>query len=1087
MARTVQIVAQFSAADPFWVLVRERVYQLGLQHGINVFPIDIEQPYDLSDFECLSLVEELLALEIDAVISQDCPVSLAQRVLESGIPIVNLTESDFRHPLFASPVGLYEVAKNIGLYLAERLNGRGRVLAVGGGVHHRGEDGRSRVAGIHTALENYPHISLVYLPSLWTYEEAYRQIQQQSWQPDEHFDVVFGLSDSIALAGIDACHELGLIDEHSLIVGINGDPLALEAIVNGRMTATVQTSTTDFAEQVVSLAIQAAQKQPFPEHFGFKPIFVTAQNVSEIAAQKLVAIAGIPSRLIGDNIRQSQLRLAQLETSLKINQQVGMLLDRRQLLHAIANLIRVSYGYDVVRTFTWDEAEQALVLEISNETPSQRRINLDEAGILAEAIQGREAIYIADAQHSHRYPPDEKWPETRSRVIVPVRLAGRTLGLLDLHSHTLQQHARQDLIGLQSLADQLGIALSNAELYSEAVRARAIAEKADQIKSRLLANVSHELRTPLNVIMGYASAAMTAPSPYKSELPPELLNDLKYIYDSGEHLLRVINDLLDLSRAEINELDLFPETIEPGAFLAEVFNGMAQNSLSHPEVHWRLQLPERLPVIQADPIRLRQILLNLLSNADKFTSRGEIVLGAEVAPPHLHFWVQDSGAGINAELQEHIFEPFANSRQARQLREGIGLGLSITRRLVMLHGGSITFESRPGIGSTFHVYMPLPTLSGRTMIIPENAQPVVFFISSHVSPPTALHDLSERRGWELRALDSQADLSTLFSEMRPAALAWDLANASLSDWTLIQSIRSYPQLTTLPFILYSDEEQVASESNFGLTNFLVKPLSQKTLMDTINGLRSTVEHGQVLVVEDDPQARDLYTRLAAHALPEYSIYTVESGEAALDYLSRETPVLVIMHLMLPDIDGFTLLEQMRSQPATQRVPVVLLSGRTLSFDDVRRLDHMYVTYHSKQLLTELEAAEAFHRAIIDENALPAQTSLVVKQAIAYLQERFSQAVTRQDLAAAVGVSKDYLSHIFHQEVGFSTWEYLLRYRIQQAKTRLRNCNNSIMEIAAQVGFNDLSYFYRVFRKNVGCTPREYREGSQDKSHFLKHP
>jgi AraC-like DNA-binding protein len=193
-----------------------------------------------------------------------------------------------------------------------------------------------------------------------------------------------------------------------------------------------------------------------------------------------------------------------------------------------------------------------------------------------------------------------------------------------------------------------------------------------------------------------------------------------------------------------------------------------------------------------------------------------------------------------------------------------------------------------------------------------------------------------------------------------------------------------------------------------------------------------------------------------------------------------------MHLMLPDIDGFTLLEEMRSRPATQCIPVVILSGRTLSFEDVSRLDHMSVTFYSKQLMTEAEATQAFQRAMMGENALPAQTSLVVKQTIAYLQEHFSQAITRQELAAEVGVSKDYLSHIFHQEIGFSPWEYLLRYRIQQSKTRLRSSHDSITEIAAQVGFNDLSHFNRVFRKRVGCTPREYREGSQDDSNFLKH-
>src|SRR6185295_8575813 len=180
---------------------------------------------------------------------------------------------------------------------------------------------------------------------------------------------------------------------------------------------------------------------------------------------------------------------------------------------------------------------------------------------------------------------------------------------------------------------------------------------------------------------------------------------------SCEHLTRLINDLLDLSRAEINQLDIFPETIATRSFLEDVFHSMADTCSG--EVAWRLSLPDRLPVIQADPVRLRQIFLNLLSNARKFTTSGQIVLGAAVDPPHLHFWVQDTGSGIQVGLQERIFEPFVTVERLGQRSEGIGLGLSITRRLVALHGGVMSLESQLGQGSTFHIYLPLPNLAGK--------------------------------------------------------------------------------------------------------------------------------------------------------------------------------------------------------------------------------------------------------------------------------------------------------------------------------------------------------------------------------------
>ncbi len=181
--------------------------------------------------------------------------------------------------------------------------------------------------------------------------------------------------------------------------------------------------------------------------------------------------------------------------------------------------------------------------------------------------------------------------------------------------------------------------------------------------------------------------------------------------------MRLINDLLDLSRAEIDALELFTEPIAPRAFLADVFHSMA-GSIARHGVAWQLELPERLPVIQADPLRLRQILFNLLSNAATYTSSGAIVLGAEVAPPDIHLWVRDSGVSIPIDLQERIFEPFVTGEPGGRRGRGIGLGLCITRRLVALHHGSMTLESQLGHGGTFHVYLPLPTLHGQLVAMP---------------------------------------------------------------------------------------------------------------------------------------------------------------------------------------------------------------------------------------------------------------------------------------------------------------------------------------------------------------------------------
>jgi signal transduction histidine kinase/AraC-like DNA-binding protein/ABC-type sugar transport system substrate-binding protein len=1071
VSHTLRIGARIGSADPFWVQVRESVDQQAQNLSLELAPIDLGHSSRLPDDEDMDLVEELLAQGLDALISTYLPDRLALRILDFGLPIIHLTESAIRHPLFVSPIGFYDIARTIGDYLITRLGGSGRILAIGGLLADRGEDGKSRLAGIRDAFRAYPCMRLHHLPSAWRYEQAYDQIVMGLRGFDQPFDAIFGFSDSLALAARDAVRALGSL--HPLIVGINGDPEALVAISEGSLAATVETSAADFGRQALDLACQAARGQQLPVHFSYQPRLVTAENVSAVAMQKLTEIAGLPNRLVGVNHRQDQRRLTQLNASLEISRCVGSILDRRQLSREIAEVIRASYGYDHVQLFRWLEQEQVLALEAPIAAPDNVvYISPNDPGPLGEALRRNAAIFIADTRRSHRFAPDPVSPDTRSRVALPIRLGERLLGLLDLHSRQTTQHTRQELVGLQSLADQLGVAMRNAELYSEALDAKIAAEKADQLKSRLLANVSHELRTPLNVILGYSEAALTTPNQYAQTLPPALLYDLRQIHQSGVHLTRIINDLLDLSRAEIDELDLYPEMIEPRSFLEDVFRSVSESGAAQRGVHWRLELPDYLPFIEADPVRLRQILLNLLSNACKFTADGYITLGAEVALPHLHIRIADSGSGIPIDQQERIFEPFVTLGSTDRRPDGIGLGLCITRRLVALHHGSMSLESQPGQGSTFHVYLPLPSLSTRPAEAAASAEPLLLLISAS-EPPPAIAQLSRRQGLSIRRLQAGDDLPSLLTMIRPTAIAWDLAHTTRNDWAIVQQIRERPQWLQLPFILFNHTQE--SEQPEGLTNFLVKPLSGATITEIINAVRPPDVHGTVLIVDDDAQARDFYRRLVTAELPSYAVKTAGGGAEALAILSEEIPSLIVLDLQMPDVDGFVVLERLRASRRTRHVPVLVMSGRTLSVHDIDRLNHARVIVQTKDMLSKDETAGVIHRSLSGEGALAQQTSTLVKRAIAHMQRHFACNLSRGDIAGVVGVSQNYLSQIFQREVGISPWEYLNRYRIKRARELLHTSDASITAIAAQVGFDDPAYFSRVFRKQVGCSPVSYRE------------
>jgi len=1069
MPQVTRVGLNFYPHDPFWVLVREAIDQRAEQVAVQLVLVNIDRKRHHSEQAQTNLVEELLAQELQALITSYIPESLVERILDAGLPVIFNSEAAICHPRFVSPDSLYAAAQIIGHYLVERLSGQATVL-IAGGLMGPGDNGQSRIAGLCDVLSEFPNIRQRHIPSPWT--RAFSYFEAGMKELTEPVDAIFGLSDSLALSARDAGQTVGIVNSHTLITGVNGDPLALAAIAEGSMAATAETDASYFGRQMVDMACRAAQGQALPAHFDYELNLVTAENVTERMRHRLVAIAKLPSRLIGVNRQQEQKRLAQLEARLAISRRIGAILDRQQLLRQVAELIRVHYGYDRVYLYLWSEAEQTLTLDPPHPVSARASIPLAHAAVLGQALFSQEPISIPDVQRSLRFRPDPDHPDTHSRVILPIRLSDTTLGLLDLHSNQPIHHTRQDLVGLQLLADQLAIAMRNAELYDQAVQARTIAEKADQLKTRLLANVSHELRTPLNVIMGYSQSALASPNPYGIELPPELRRDLGRIYSSGEHLMRLINDLLDLSRAEIDELSLVPETIAPRAFLEEVFRSVASSAATG-QVAWLSHLPERLPLIQADPVRLRQILLNLLANARKFTATGHILLGAEVEPPHLHIWVEDTGIGIPVDQQERIFEPFVTVERLGRRSEGIGLGLAVTRRLVALHRGSMTLESQAGRGSTFHVYFPLPSLTGQPVAAPVTAQSVLLMISTQPCPTPGIDNLRLSRGWTTCCLQPGDNLQKVLAEVRPMALAWDLAHASPGDWMLVQQIRNHPQLCQLPFILFGREQE--EECGSSVTGVVTKPLGGQTLVDMIEALHPLEVSGSILIVDDDPQARALYQSIVARALPGYPIRVADGGPAAMAVLAHEIPALVILDLIMPEVDGFSVLEKMRADRRTCQVPVLVISGHILSAKDIQRLDHAQVVFQSKDILSEDETATGVRRVLLGEDVLPQPTSTLVKQAIAYIQQNHAQRLSRQQIANAIGVSEDYLGRIFQQELGLSPIEYVNRYRIKEAKTLLSHTCASVTDIAAQVGFDDPAYFSRAFRKQVGLSPRAYRK------------
>ncbi|MEX2160955.1 MAG: substrate-binding domain-containing protein [Anaerolineales bacterium] len=616
------------------------------------------------------------------------------------------------------------------------------------------------------------------------------------------------------------------------------------------------------------------------------------------------------------------------------------------------------------------------------------------------------------------------------------------------------------------LRAHISSALKGALLFREAQDARLSAEKADQIKTRLLANVSHELRTPLNIIIGHAQHLSLS-------LADGRKKDVEHIRQSAEHQLRIINDLLDISRAEINALDLYPEVLDPKLLIQEAFSSLAKDVADSKPIEWKLDLPAQLNSIEADPVRLRQILLNLLGNAAKFTKRGRITMGAAPEPPNLHIWVKDTGLGIPADVIDHIFDPFFSHGEGAE--GGIGLGLSITRHLVALHHGSLSVESQPAKGSTFNLYLPLQKQSFQQSLAQDRGAPTLWLFSRVASIPDEVLQFSQKQGLEVLAVKVTDDLEDLISRRPPKAIAWNIADAGAKDWEIIHRLHNHPRLKNLSVLLF--EANKGTPAAAGLTTLVLKSANEQSLWEGLSPALPDQTKGSVLIIDDEAGARRQAYEAVKKGMPHWSIRTAEDGATGLMAMLAERPNLVVLDLMMPGMDGFEVLERMRSDEHTKKVPVVILSNRQLTLTDVKRLErYEAVSLQSKGVFSEEEIADKVMRASRGDEALHSQTSALAKRAIAYLHQNYARQLSRREIAEGIGVSEDYLSRLFKREFRISPWEYLNRYRVFRAKALLSASHATVGETARKVGYSDLAYFSRVFHKFTGLSPSAYRDG-----------
>ena len=475
--------------------------------------------------------------------------------------------------------------------------------------------------------------------------------------------------------------------------------------------------------------------------------------------------------------------------------------------------------------------------------------------------------------------------------------------------------------------------------------ARDQAEAMSRTKSSFLANMSHELRTPLNAIIGLTDMLVSNAARFGTD---KALEPLRRVHRAGTHLLGLINQVLDLSKIEAGKLELNVEKIAVAPLVDEVA-GTARTLAEQNKNQLSVECAPDLPHIDADSMRLRQILLNLLSNACKFTKSGEIALRVarlrHNGQDSIEFSVADTGIGMTPEQMARLFEEFsqADATTARQFG-GTGLGLAITRRLCQMMGGDVSVSSEPGRGSTFVVHLPVggsplleaPTSQAGQAPVVEPGRDCVLVIDDDPTARELMAEYLGKAGFSVITAAGGREGLRLAKQHHPIAITLDVVMPDLDGWTVLSTLLGDPELSDIPVVVASIVDERRRGMMLGAVDYLTKPIQRDRLVTIMDRFRSPFGPTRVLVVEDDTVQRE---RIRSWLEPQHwRVVDAENGRVALAELEASRPHVILLDLMMPEMDGFQLVAEMQRNPAWRGIPVIVITARDLSAEDRARLD-----------------------------------------------------------------------------------------------------------------------------------------------------
>jgi signal transduction histidine kinase/CheY-like chemotaxis protein len=504
---------------------------------------------------------------------------------------------------------------------------------------------------------------------------------------------------------------------------------------------------------------------------------------------------------------------------------------------------------------------------------------------------------------------------------------------------------KQDADEVGALIDSFNDMLAQIQKRdTDLQEARVAAERANQAKTNFLSFMSHELRTPLTSIIGFSEMLITE---LQADGRSEWVDDLRRVHDSGRYLLELINDILDISKIEAGKMEVHLETFDLGALVRDLRDVM-RPLVESKNNELKIECPETIGTMQADRIKVRQCLLNLLSNASKFTEKGVVTLSAgrirKNGSDWLIFQVKDTGIGMTPEQMAKLFRAFTQADDSTSRRYGgTGLGLALTRRFCEMMGGEVRVASEPGKGSTFRIELPAVATTPKGAIAVAAAPAVALRSTSGcilvIDDDRAVHQLLAESlrpaGYSLKFASSGPEGLRMAKELHPAIITLDVLMPDMDGWVVLALLKADPDLAAIPVIMLTVRADQDFGFAMGVADYLQKPIDRERLLALLMKYHGPRTPNHVLVVEDEPAMREMLCRMLNSQ--EWTVAQAENGLAALQSITHNRPSFIVLDLRMPVMDGFEMIAELRKHEDWRKIPVVVVSAKELTPEDRQRL------------------------------------------------------------------------------------------------------------------------------------------------------